>query len=191
MDRQATREGMDRVLVHLLEPLEKLLRLQRPKKVTEWQHVAGLAEIQQRLQHLTEGELVALRETVIEANRATPGIWPTPGTIIAQGLALRLPEDGVTERVRKLIEWAAARALMPEADLPWLFLWLRKNMRVPTRYDLGQIAEQADLDRRALARIEAEVARGAGLASADADLVERVRKARAALSDILPAAVAA
>ena len=192
MTPEEQKAGKARVLRHLIEPIAKVQRMPRPRGVSEMEHLAGLAEIQQRLAHLSFDELRIVREAVIEGVRSKAGkvAWPPPAVVIAIGLNLRLPDAGDTERVRSCLVWAVRKGVLPSEDYPWLYLWLRKNVGLPSEYQLRQLVEQADADRRALNRIKREADEGVAMSTADADLRSRVLHAQTRVAEIVDAAKA-
>lgn len=184
MDEQEQKVGRERVRRQLIEPLDRLLRLKRPRKVkTEMAHVAALAEICKRLWYLTDEDLVILRETVIKA--LTPdGEWPSAAVVIGWGQTLRRKPEGDSPRVRKLVRWAANKPDIDDAILPAFYRWLQDHNRLPGEYDMRQIAGQALESARWVERMQ-EVRDRRGLAPEDEATLQMIMGDRARVAAIL------
>lgn len=185
MTPQEMKQGKERVRLHLLEPLNDLMRYRKPRKVkTEMAHVAALAEMQKRLAYLTADELDLLRETVIEA--APVGAeWPPAGAVIQWARHLRKPPEEETGRVVRLIQWAAGKDDIPDRCLPALYEWLRANSGTPGPYDLRQMEAKAEEDERWMIRAAELEVRGIALSHGESARTDRILHARARVKALL------
>ena len=167
MDRQALKDGKERVRVHLLEPLNELLRLKRPKRVTEAQHLAGLAELQARLAYMGEVDLVALREALV-ASLTRDGCWPSPAVVLGFAAAIRRPPPSDSPMVSSYMASAAGRRAWAEGCHVALYQFLKKRGRPPAGdYEWAAIKAEAEGHARRIARLTEDRGRGLILSTAD------------------------
>jgi hypothetical protein len=167
MDRQALNEGKERVRVQLLEPLNDLLRLRKPKRVTEAQHLAGLGELQARLAYMADADLVALREALV-ACLTREGAWPSPAVVLGFAVAIRRPPPSDSPMVTSYMASAAGRRAKAENCHIALYEFLKKRGRPPSGdYEWSAIKTEAEVTARRVARLTEELGRGLILATAD------------------------
>lgn len=183
MDDQAVKAGKERVRVGLLVPLVDLLGLKRPRGMTQGQHLAGLAELQQRLAYLSAEEIAILRETVVEG-LAKGGAWPAHAVVLALAHAIRRPPDTDTGRVVRYLRWAAGQPAIAPHHLTRLYLWLKQHRGVPGDYDWRQIRAEAEEDERWRARMLDLLDRGVALGSAEEGRLQRLNRARRRVVEI-------
>lgn len=167
MDRQALKDGKERVLAHLLRPLNDVLRLKRPRGVTEAAHLAGLAELQARLAYMAEADLVALREAV--AATLTPGgAWPSPAVVLGFAAAIRRPPPSDSPMVSSYMASAAGVRAREEGCHVALYQFLKDKGHPPRGdYDWRQIRDTAEEAGRRRARLVAERDRGVALSTVE------------------------
>ena len=167
MDRQALKDGKDRVRVILLEPLTEVLRLRRPRKVSEAQHEAGLVELQARLAYMADADLVALREVLV-AGLTREGAWPSPAVVLGFATSIRRPPPSDSPMVSSYMASAAGRRAWAEGCHVALYQFLKKRGRPPVGdYEWAAIRAEAEEARRRIARLTEDRARGALLATSD------------------------
>jgi len=157
MDRNDLREGKDRVLRHLIRPLDEVLGLKRPRKCkTQMEHVAQLAELQARLAYLGEPELVALREAIIE-EIPHGAQWPAPIVVLQMARMLRLPPPSDSPMVTSVMASALGQRAHAQGWHVELWRWMKANGRVPKgeahERQLRQQAEEGQRSRDRLVRL--------------------------------------
>ncbi|MDG3040453.1 hypothetical protein [Roseicyclus marinus] len=167
MDRQALKDGKERVRLHLLEPLQNVLRLKRPRGVAEWQHVAGLAELQSRLAYMSEIDLVALREAVASI-LSRDGAWPSPAVVIGFANTIQRPPPSDSPKVTSYMASAAGARARAEGFHVELYLWLKAHAGVPTgEFQLRELKQTAEANARRFTMLLADRDRGLALSSGD------------------------
>lgn len=168
MNRTELQDGKERVRRELIVPLQEVLRLKRPRRVSEGQHLAGLAELQARLAYLGPADLVALREAIV-AQMQPGAAWPTPATVIQMAAAIRRPPPSDSPMVTSYMASAAGRRALAEGCHVELWRWLKSKGRPPVGdADWRAIREAADFGRRDRARLAGLRERGVTLSTGEA-----------------------
>lgn len=171
MDRQATKEGKERVRVHLLVPLQDVMRFRRPRKVSEGAHLAGLAEVQARLAAWSEEDLIALRELVV-ASAKSDGEWPAPAVVLGWANAIRRGEPSDSRMVRSYLASAAGRRALASGCHIELWRWLKQRRFPKGDADWRALATEAEARARRQQILAELVARGVALSAAERAEVE-------------------
>jgi len=184
MNEQEQKAGRERVREHLVKPLDETLRLRRPRKIrTGAAHKAALDEICDRLWYLSEDDLFIVRETIIRT--LTPEAeWPPAAVVIGWGQTLRRKPEGVSQRVVRLVQWAAAKDGIDDAILPAFYRWLQHHNRVPGAFDMREIARTASENDRWVERMREVATRGV-LTPVDAQRLAVIEADRATVAAIV------
>jgi hypothetical protein len=191
MDRQTLREGKERVRLQLLVPLNDVLRLKRPRGVTEAAHLAGLGELQARLAYMAEADLVALREAVA-ATLSPGGAWPSPAVILGFAAAIRRPPPSDSPMVTSYMASAAGVRAREEGCHVALYQYLKDKGHPPRGdYDWRQIRETAEEVGRRRARLVAERDRGVALSTVEEGELARWAVLRERAEALIPVAASA
>jgi len=160
--------GKARVLRHLIVPLQDVMRLKRPKRVSEAQHLAGLGEMQARLAYLGEAELVALREAIV-ATLTEGAAWPAPAVVIQMASAICRPPPDDSPMVRSYLGSVAGRDALAGGYHVELWRWLKDKGRPPMgEPDWRAIRAMAAEGARERARLAELRDRGVTLSSGEA-----------------------
>ncbi len=162
----ATAGAREMVRRVLFEPLDGL-GLVRGRNLGAAVWTAERGQLAGRLAYLTEVELVALREGVLELAQRTGGAWPRGVHILQLAHALRRPPPSFSEKVTSYMASAAGRRALAEGYAGVLLSWLRDHPGVPTAYVLDTLRGQALDERRELDRLVARRELGVALCAED------------------------
>lgn len=177
MNGDTTKEGRERVRVHLIDRLERQLRLTRPKRVSAEDHARGLDELEALLSYMGDDDLRALADGII-ATRGIGTEWPRPATVLAMAKAIKRPDPSDSDMVRSYMRSSAGRRALDEGCHVELYMHLKGYRdgrgqfvggRPPaSEYDWTSIKVRADEHRRRAIRI-AEARSNDRFVSADDD----------------------
>ncbi len=183
------KDGKERVRVHLIEPLDRLLGLKRPKRCrSNMEHLAGLAEIQNKLAYLGEPDLLALQYG-IRATLTRAGEWPSPAVVFGFAHVLCPPPPSDSEKVVSYMRSSAGMAARAGGYHVDLYRWLKEHSGVPSGpVDLRQIKAAAEQNNRAEARLERMDREGASMTGSEAGFLEFRKRDRARAEALAPVA---
>lgn len=143
--------GKDRVREVLIEPLAAL-GLRRPSGQTVAQHEAALAEIEARLWYMSEADLVALREVVLLRAQAK-GVWLPAAVILDMAKGFAPPPEHDSDMVTSFMRSAAGRRALAEGYEVELYQALKRGQPPTNGYAHKLLADEADGNRRRIARL--------------------------------------
>ena len=118
-----------RVVALLIEPLAGL---GRPKRVSAEKHEANLANLEERLAYLSDGELSGLRDVVLR--HAARGLWPEVGFVMAWAFDLHCPPPAFSDYHRSLISSAMGRQARDEGWAVELYQIAKRLGPPPGKY---------------------------------------------------------
>jgi len=155
MEGEELKAGKQRVHDHLIEPLSALGFVRR-RGSTVTAHEGAMESLAARLAYMREGNLLTLAE-VVENNGFGPDrlVWPQVKLILTWACALQAPAASESRLVRSYLQSVPGQAALDGGYVVELRMFLKKNGRPPSEYEMCRIRDEAASNGRERSRIKA------------------------------------